>query len=96
MEIHPDTAAQHGISDGDWVSIETPRGRIRQKAKLTDGIDPRVVNAQYGWWFPEDPSPEHGVWQSNVNMLTSNSPPFDPAMGTYQLRALLCRIGRAN
>ncbi len=96
VEIHPDTAAKHGISDGDWVSIETPRGRIRQKAKLTDGIDPRVVNAQYGWWFPEDPSPEHGVWQSNANVLTSNSPPYDPAMGTYQLRALLCRIASAD
>jgi hypothetical protein len=37
---------------------------------------------------------EHGVWQSNANVLTSMEPPYDPAMGTYQLRALLCRIAK--
>ena len=92
VEIHPDTAAKYGISDGDWVFIESPRGKITQKAKLTDGIDPRVVNCQMGWWYPEDPSPEHGCFESNANVLTSQDPPYDPAIGTYQLRALLCRI----
>jgi hypothetical protein len=28
------------------------------------------------------------------NLLTDNQPPYDPAMGTYQLRALLCRVPR--
>ena len=94
-EIHPDTAARHGIAKGDWMWVETRRGRMRQKAKLTDGIDPRVIHAQHGWWFPEQPGPEYGVWQSNVNLLTDNGPPYDPAMGTYQLRGLLCRVSRA-
>lgn len=92
VEIHPDTAAAHGIAAGDWVWIETLRGRIRQKARLTDGIDPRVVHVEHGWWFPEEPGPEHGVWKSNANVLTRNDPPYDPAMGTYHLRGLLCRI----
>ena len=42
----------------------------------------------------EAPGPEHGVFESNVNVLTTNGPPYDPAMGTYQLRALLCRVER--
>jgi anaerobic selenocysteine-containing dehydrogenase len=95
-EIHPETAARYGITKGDWMWIETPRGRIRQRAKITDGIDARVIAAQHGWWFPEDPPPEYGVWKSNVNLLTDNQPPYDPAMGTYQLRALLCRVSRAE
>jgi anaerobic selenocysteine-containing dehydrogenase len=95
-EIHPDTAAQHGITDGDWMWIETRRGRMRQKAKLTAGIDPRVINAEHGWWFPEAGPPDFGVWTANVNMLTDNAPPYDPAMGTYQLRALLCRVEPAS
>lgn len=94
-EIHPDTAAEFGIANGDWMWIETRRGRMRQKAKLTKGIDPRVVSAQHAWWFPERPAPEYGVWDSNVNLLTDNQPPYDPAMGTYQLRALLCRVAPA-
>jgi anaerobic selenocysteine-containing dehydrogenase len=92
VEIHPDTAQHYGIKTNDWVWIETQRGRIKQKARVTTGIDPRVVAAQHGWWFPEEAAPEYGVWRSNVNVLTNNQPPYDPAMGTYQLRALLCRI----
>ena len=92
VEIHPDTAAPFGIKDGDWVYIETRRGKIQQKAKLTSGIDPRVIHVEHGWWFPEEKGPEYGIWRSNANVLTSNAPPYDPAMGTYQLRGLLCRI----
>ena len=91
-EIHPTTADRYGIANGDWMWIETRRGRMRQKAKLTTGIDPRVVNVEHGWWFPEEPAPEYGAWKSNANLLTDNQPPYDPAMGTYQLRALLCRV----
>ncbi|MFC1822250.1 molybdopterin-dependent oxidoreductase [Thermodesulfobacteriota bacterium] len=92
VEIHPDTAQEAGIQEGDWVWIETRRGRIKQRAKVTDGIKPNVVNVQHGWWFPEEEKPEYGVWNSNANVLTSNDPPYDPAMGTYQLRALLCKV----
>lgn len=96
MELHPETAAAHGIRNGDWVWIETLRGRIQQKAKVTEGIDPRVVHVEHGWWFPEDKSPDHGVWRSNANVLTRSGPPYDPAMGTYHLRGLLCRIARVE
>jgi anaerobic selenocysteine-containing dehydrogenase len=92
VEIHPDTAARYSIKNGEWMWIETRRGRIKQRAKVTTGIDPRVIAAQHGWWFPDEPAPEYGVWKSNVNLLTDNQPPYDPAMGTYQLRALLCRV----
>ena len=94
-EIHPDTAKRYGIVKGDWMWIETRRGGMRQKAKITDGIDPRVIHVQHGWWFPDQPAPQYGVWQSNANLLTDNGPPYDPAMGTYQLRALLCRVAKA-
>lgn len=96
VEIHPDTAAKYGIANGDWLWVETRRGRMRQKAKLSSGIDPRVIAAQHAWWFPERGAPEYGVWDSNVNLLTDNQPPYDPQMGAYQLRALLCRVERAD
>ena len=94
--LHPDTAARYGIADGDWMWIETLRGRVRQKARLVPAMDPRVISSQYAWWFPEQKDPEHGVWTSNINVLTNIEPPYDPAMGTYQLRALLCRIEKAE
>jgi anaerobic selenocysteine-containing dehydrogenase len=78
------------------MRIETRRGGIRQRARVTDGIDPRVINVEHGWWFPDEPGPEYGIWKANANVLTDNAPPYDPAMGTYQLRALLCRVAKAE
>lgn len=93
VEIHPETAKHEGIDDGDWVVIESSRGQCRQRAKLTLGIDPRVIGAQHAWWFPEKDSPEHGWRESNINLLTDNDPEScDSAMGATNLRVLLCRI----
>jgi thiosulfate reductase/polysulfide reductase chain A len=91
-ELHRTTAEQHGIQAGDWVFVETLRGRITQKAKVTEDMLPGVINCQLGWWYPEVETPDHGWMESNCNILTSSEPPYDPNSGTYQLRALLCRI----
>jgi anaerobic selenocysteine-containing dehydrogenase len=93
VEVHPETAKKHGIKDGQWVYIESPRGRIKQRAKLNDGIDPRVIAAEHGWWFPEIKDPGHGWDISNVNLLTDNAyPTLDPAIGSPNLRVCLCNI----
>jgi anaerobic selenocysteine-containing dehydrogenase len=92
VQIHPETAGDLGIQEGAWVWIETPRGRIRQVAQLFPGMDPRVVMAQASWWYPEEPGPDHGLWKSNVNVLTRSGPPYDPAMSSVTFRALLCRV----
>ncbi len=91
--LHPETASQLKIEDGDWVTIETKRGKIHQKAKLNPDIDPRVVVLSYGWWFPERRDLELSGWkESNLNILTSSDPPYDPAVGSTHLRAVPCRI----
>lgn len=93
VEVHPETARKEGICEGDWVVIESPRGKIRQRAKLFLGMDPRVVSAEHAWWFPERREPGHGWDESNINILTDNSyDTCDPAMGATNVRTLLCRI----
>jgi anaerobic selenocysteine-containing dehydrogenase len=93
VEIHPDTALKEGIKEGDWVIIESRRGRVRQRAKLTLGRDPRIVAAQHAWWFPEKKDTGHGWDESNINILTDNAlEGCDPAMGASNIRTLLCRI----
>ena len=94
VSIHPETAAKAGIQDGDWVYIETMRGKITQKARLVEGLDPRVINCELGWWYPEAGPPFYGWNESNVNMLTAAKGPCDPFFGSYQLRALLCTISK--
>lgn len=96
VEIHPTTAGKLDISDGDWVWIETPRGKTKQRAKLTSDIHPKVVSAQHGWWFPERDAPEpslHGVFDSNINVCTDDSPEkSSPECGSYPLSPLLCKV----
>jgi anaerobic selenocysteine-containing dehydrogenase len=95
--IHPKTASHLGIDDGDWISIETKRGMIRQKAKLNTEIDPRVVILSFGWWFPERKDLELSGWkESNLNILTDNDPPYDPAIGSTSLRAVPCRVYKSR
>jgi len=97
IEVHPQVAEKHGIEEGDWVFIESPRGRIKQRAKVTPGIDPRVVCIQHGWWFPEQKDPGHGWDQSSSNILTDNDPSgYDVSMGASNLRALMCKIYPVN
>ena len=66
------------------------------KAKLFDGIDPRVVHAEHGWWFPELPGEEpwlHGIWESNVNVLTEDDPDIcDELDGGWALKTALCKV----
>jgi len=77
-----------------WMRIiESPRGKVRQRAKYFAGMDPRVVSAEHAWWFPEKSDPGHGWDESNINVLTSNDyENCDPAMGATHVRCLLCRI----
>ena len=93
VEIHPETAEKEGIRAGDWVIIESPRGKVRQRAKLFAGMDPRIVSAEHAWWFPEKKPPSYGWDESNINILTDNAyETCDPAMGATHVRTLLCKI----
>lgn len=95
--IHPETASHFGIDEGDWVSIETKRGSIRQKVKLDADIDPRVIILSFGWWFPERKDLELSGWkESNLNILTNSDPPYDPTIGSTPLRAVPCRVHKSK
>jgi len=97
-EIHPETATKLGIKDGDWVYIESRYGRCKQRAKLTDAIDPRIVHSQHGWWFPEKPGTEpslFGVWESNINLLLPSGWTGKSGFG-YPFKSQMCRVYKAE
>ncbi len=100
VQINPQTAEKLGVADGDWVWIESPRGVIRQKCKLFDGIDPGVVHADYCWWYPELPGEEpwlHGLWESNVNVLINDDPDVcDKMGGGWPLKVALCKVSKCK
>ncbi len=96
VQINPDTASDLGIEEGDWVWIETPRGRVRQKCQYVELLAPDVVHVEHGWWFPELPGEEpwlHGMWEANANVLTETAPhSCDKKTGGWPLRQALCRV----
>ncbi|MFB3812473.1 MAG: molybdopterin-dependent oxidoreductase [Terriglobales bacterium] len=87
LEIHPATARQYGIEDGEWVWLETPRGRVQQKVRHVDGMQPRVVHAPHGYWY----GAEDGWSRLNINMVTDNRH-LCPATAGPSTHAMLCRI----
>jgi len=95
VEIHPETAKKAGVKEGDWVYIENKNGRIKQKATMNPDLDPRVIIAAFGWWFPEEPEDLYQFQKSNINVLTDNDPPRDPQIGSPEFRGVPCRIYKA-
>lgn len=94
-EMHPDTGAAHGVSDGDDVVIETAWGEMIQVARFNSGLHRRVVCASYGWWFPEEgPEDQYGWKRANYNMLTTTQE-LGKEFGTPNLKGMGCRIRKA-
>ena len=99
IDVHPDTARRESLVEGDWVWVETPRvkgERVRLKVRITDEVDPRVVSAQHGWWFPEVDTPDHGCFDSNINVVLSDDGPREPICGSVPLRGTICRLSKAD
>ncbi len=96
VTLHPETAAGLNLIEGDWVRVETPQGSIRLRLHLSDKVDPRMADAEHGWWFPEreEAAPTlFSVFESNANVLCPDGSEFcSPEIGSWPHTALLCRI----
>src|SRR6266540_2717064 len=66
--LHPDTAAAHGIADGQRVRVHNKSGEIILSAKLDPGMREGVCSIP------------HGHLRANVNHLTSTDD-VDPLGG---------------
>jgi formate dehydrogenase major subunit len=51
LMIHPDDAATHLILDGDYVCLESPRGKVDVKARITGEVKPGILSTTFH--FPE-------------------------------------------
>ncbi|MGA8209391.1 MAG: molybdopterin-dependent oxidoreductase [Nocardioidaceae bacterium] len=96
VEMHPSTAAARGIANGDWVSLATPAGSVRARAKLNASLDPQVVFGQHGWWEACDELglpgyPPYGPDSANLNLVLRQTP-SDPISGSSPLRAAVCEV----
>lgn len=100
VAINPILAEKHSIKDGDWVWIETPIGKIKQRALLTTAVAPDTIQAERGWWFPEKDMEDPclmGVFESNVNVILDDDPDtLDECCGSWCTRGVMCRIAKVG
>jgi anaerobic selenocysteine-containing dehydrogenase len=96
VEIHPETAKKMGLKEGQMIYIETNKGKIVQRLAFDETLDPRIVVTSFGWWFPEERSGVYGWDRSNINVLTRSEPPYDPGIGTVDLRGIPCKVYSAE
>jgi anaerobic selenocysteine-containing dehydrogenase len=98
VEVHPATAGQRGVEEGDWVEIATPKGRVRARAVFNDSLDPGVVFGEHGWFDPCEELglpgyPAFGAGSANLNLVLGQTP-SDPISGSSPLRAQMCEVRR--
>jgi anaerobic selenocysteine-containing dehydrogenase len=95
LHIHPETAAEREIQDGDWLIVESPHGAIRLKAEFFPGIRPDTVMTLHGWWqgcrelrMRDYPLLDGGA---NANHLYSCDPEksFDPLVTAMSSQTLV-------
>ena len=51
LMINPEDANANLISEGDWVCLESPRGKVDVKARITDEVKPGILSTTFH--FPE-------------------------------------------
>jgi len=98
LEIHPSTALDQKIRNGDRILLETASGRVQLKAKFNESLHPSVVATVYGWWqsckeldLPgHDPFSENGA---NLNLLVPNTD-ADPISASVAHRGQRCRVSK--
>ncbi|MFA7466821.1 MAG: molybdopterin-dependent oxidoreductase [Desulfotomaculaceae bacterium] len=73
------TAKKYDIIDGELIGVETPRGRIKIKAQVTEDIRPGAVSIPHGWA------------QANVNILL-DAKVRDAVSGYITMRGNACRL----
>ncbi len=79
IEINADLAKNLGIDSGNQVLVESPRGNIELRAKLSGDIHSRVVSIQHGWN------------EANANILTDDKA-RDPISGYPAFKNISCRV----
>ncbi len=51
LMIHPDDAREHLINEGDYVCLESPRGKVDVKARITDEVNKGILSTTFH--FPD-------------------------------------------
>jgi formate dehydrogenase major subunit len=84
LMIHPDDASQYGIANGDMVCVESARGKIDVKARVTDEVKRGILSSTFH--YPE----------VSMNVLTSSVTDTDALCPEYKVCAVRIRRSKGH
>ena len=84
LMINPVDAAKHFIEDGDMVCVESNRGKVDVKAKVTDEVKPGILSTTFH--FPE----------LTINVLTSSERDSEAMCPEYKVVSVNIRKSKGK
>jgi anaerobic selenocysteine-containing dehydrogenase len=85
-DLHPEDAERYRIDEGARVRIETPKGAVEMRARISEVIRPGMIRLAWGWG-EVDPA-------ADLNRLTEDEV-RSPISGTSTSRSFMCRLSPA-
>jgi formate dehydrogenase major subunit len=103
VEIHPKTAADRSIRNGEYVWLSTPTGaKLKVMAKVTEGIGPDTVFVPFhfsGWWQGEDMLPYYPEGAAPIvrgeAINTGTTYGYDRITMMQETKTTLCQVAKA-
>jgi len=83
VAINTETAKKKGIKDGDHVYVESRAGKIKIKAKLTEGIKPDTVAISYHYGHWSHSIPAYAKKGANPNWILELHPDRISGMNSF-------------
>ena len=90
LQVHPDDAARHGLSDGTEAEVCSRVGAVVASVEVTDSVAPGVVSLPHGWGHGVDGTRmEVAARHPGVNSNVLTDPEvIDPLSGNAALNAI--------
>ena len=93
VELSPADAQPLGISEGDWVRVESPRGAIEVRARIGRVMEGAVFAPfHYGHWDPDELAPETDHRLANELTMTV----WDPVSKQPYFKTAACRVTKVR
>ena len=98
-EVNPEMAKSLGVQNGDMITVETPRGKIKVRAMVTERIQPFIINGKkvyqigipWHWGYQGATKSARG---DIVNDLVASL--GDPTTFIQESKALLCNVRKGE
>jgi anaerobic selenocysteine-containing dehydrogenase len=95
IQLHPEAATAAGVTNGDEIAVESPRGRVLGTAVVWEAMRPDTVFVPNGFGFAQTVELAGApTYQNPANTLVDDRY-FDNLSGQQAYKCFACRVVRA-